>query len=83
MEDNLKRLTGAMKAFKREMYDSIHLYKELLGIVNEQNQADIEGFLSKVPSMTQDEIVREASILSGKKEGREYIFGLIENTTEK
>lgn len=72
-----------MKLFKREMYEDICLYNEFLNIVNEQNKADIEDFFSKVPNMTQDEIIREASILSGKKEGREYIFNLIENTTEK
>lgn len=83
MEENLTKLVSAMAAFKREMYEGINLYSELLNMVNEQNRLDINSFLVNVPGMTQDEIAKEAAILSGKAEGREYIFGMIEKMIEK
>ena len=82
MEEDLNRLTGAIKEFKRQMFEGVHLYEELLKLVQEQNTADMNSFLSNVPGMTQDEIIRNAAILSGKKEGREYIFDLIESVKE-
>ena len=82
MEDNLNRLTGSMKEFKRLMHEGVNIYNELLNIVNEQNKADVDDFLSKVPSLTNEEIVRDASVLAGEKRGRSYIFDLMEKTIE-
>ena len=82
MEDNLKRLASPMRAFKREMYGKINLYKELLNIIEEQNTADIGAFLSKVPDMTQEDIARDASVLAGEVKGRNYLFDLIKNVNE-
>jgi len=82
MEDNLNRLAGSMKEFKRLMHEGVNIYNELLNIVNEQNKADVDDFLSKVPSLTNEEIVRDASVLAGEKRGRSYIFDLMEKTIE-
>ena len=82
MEDNLNRLVGSMKEFKRLMHENVNIYDELLEIVNEQNKNDTEDFLSKVPNLTQDEVARDASILSGEIRGRNYIFDLITKVIE-
>ena len=82
MEDNLNRLAGSMKEFKRLMHEGVNIYNELLNIVNEQNKADVDDFLSKVPSLTNEEIVRDASVLAGEKRGRDYIFDLMDKTIE-